>query len=153
MGAAYASVTKSWKSLVWNGIAGMSMMLPGMSHDGEGMDPAAMHGASASEFSLAGQSLGNPHANRELIYRIAFRKSLGSGPASAMAALEGQHVLGESMPMAGGMAKDAERDFQTAEIGLPLAWGARTLSPYVQLPVSSAKRIEWSLGMRGAVAL
>ncbi|MDB5047424.1 MAG: hypothetical protein JWO30_495 [Fibrobacteres bacterium] len=155
MGTAYASATKSWEGVILNGTAGMSMMSPWMNRDGEGMDHAAMQGASASGSSLAGRSLGNPHDNLEMIYRIAFRKNLGPGPAAVAAALDGQHVLGASMRTAGDMAGpgDTGRDFAAVEIGLPLAWGARTLSPYVQVPVSSARRIEWSLGMRGAVAL
>lgn len=156
MGTLYASLTREAGGLAWNGTLGSGMMLPWMDGHGTGMDHAAAEGGSHAEAppSLSGQSLGNPHGNWELLYRLAAAKALGAR-TTLIAALDGQHVLGESMPMpmAGSGSAGEGRDFLTAELALPFTLGAGRSSPYLQMPVSPERRTGWTVGMRASLAL
>jgi hypothetical protein len=142
MGAAYASLTRTFPAWLCNATAGVSAMLPPMRLDHSTMD----HGDGAP---ASGQvySIGNPHENMEILYRLTARKRIMDDLASFSLALDGQHVVGETMVPGSGS------DFLAVELGLPLSFGATSLYPHAQIPVSDSKRMEWNLGLKASVAL
>lgn len=139
MGAIYAAVTGSFGYLDWNAAAGISMMLPPM-EKGHGTHLAA------SPLPAPGRSYGNPHENRELLYRFAARKPLGVKHALT-AALDGRHVIGKPV-----MDPRAGTDFLMLEAGAAFAAGTAAISPVLMAPVSASRRIGWGLGLTGSMA-
>ncbi|MDB5106406.1 MAG: hypothetical protein JWP91_4095 [Fibrobacteres bacterium] len=160
MAASYASLSRSWAGMLWNGTLGTTMVFPRMATHA-GMDHAGMnHGAMDPEAMDQGQaagsampepapmdvlSLGNPHENSELSYRMAVRRELAVDRLSLILALDGQHVLGDPM------VQGTERDFLIVEIDLPFTSGRITLSPHLAMPVSPDERTPWMFGLRSAM--
>ena len=106
---------------------------------GHGAPDSTSHHASASPTSL----YVNPHENMEILYRIAGGTNLWNRKIKPELSINGQHVL------TGDNSYGNADDYITFGVAAPMLLGPFTLSPHFELPVTSARRMEWSAGLTG----
>lgn len=139
MGAFYAALTRAERFFDWNAALGLSAMLPPM-------ESGHVHGGGGAAPDLKGIAVGGSHENLELLYRLGAKKKPWGDRTVLSLMLDGQHVLGEPMDPGSG------RDFLTLEAAASFDLGAATFSPALLAPVSSDRRLDWGLSLRGSVA-
>ncbi|GEM_PF-3585390 len=151
MGIGFATWHRSLGRFFGVGSIGTSLMQPGMkSHttmDMAGMDMPGMANMDMQPAAPDNASLIHPHENWESLFRFASGVALWNGTVSPTLALSGQHVLGEAMQAGAGT------DFVNVELSLPVLLARTILEPGFKIPVTSAKRFAWNLGLTARVAL
>ncbi|MDQ3003282.1 MAG: hypothetical protein M3Y08_18735, partial [Fibrobacterota bacterium] len=137
MAIPYLSLSKSLSPFFVGGSVGGSF---GLSEEhGHDAPNSTAHHASGSPKTL----FVNPHEKMEILYRIAGGTNLWNRKINPELSLNGQHVL------TGDNTYGNADDYVTFGVTAPMLLGRFTLSPHFELPMTSARRMEWSAGLTG----
>lgn len=142
----YASLSKAFAGFFLGGSSGVSKAI-GHHHEA-GMDMGSMeHAAQTATQSIGSPLYVHPHEDFEWSYRVSAGLAMQGGRFNPELSLSGQHVLSEP-----SQASDGDR-FLSAGISAPIRVGRYVLTPEAAVPVSRARRFEWSASIGFGILL
>lgn len=128
-----------WFSALFRRDAWSAGALAGI-HSMAGADPSSAHARHIHAPATLGKAYAaaHPHSDLEMSYRAEGTRRFGRWGFSL--AVDGAHVLGTAMGVAGG-------DFIEGEAGLGFASAGAAWKPSLRFPLSADRRADWVLGV------